>query len=287
LETPGWDPIKVPEPKGKRLRHFLKGLPRRVLYELPKESLIFPVRPARSIPPTLRTRSSHTFLKRPPQPAVVENGPGCAQPVLHLVPPSVAQGRCLQFQNFDEDYLARLRAGDFRTEQHFVSYFTALIQIKLRSRLSSREAAEDVRQETFTRFFLALRGGKIQQPDRLGAYVNSMCNNVLMEHYRSGQHSAPLDDEGNDIPAAGKDLVDVLATKQSDDKVREVLEKLSERDRRILREVFLEERDKDEVCRDFGVDREYLRVLLHRAKKAFKSLYVKQFGEEPPQFATA
>jgi len=31
--------------------------------------------------------------------------------------------------------------------------------------------------------------------------------------------------------------------------------------RRLLHEVFLEERDKDEVCRDFGVERDYLRVL--------------------------
>jgi RNA polymerase sigma-70 factor (ECF subfamily) len=194
----------------------------------------------------------------------------------------------LQFHSFDEEYVARLRAGDFRTEQHFVSYFTTLIQIKLRSRLASREAAEDVRQEIFTRFFVALRSGKIQQPDRLGSYVNSMCNNVLMEHYRSGQRDTSLDDdEGMDFPAPGKDMVETLVTQQSDEKVREVLEQLAERDRRVLREVFLEERDKDEVCRDFGVDREYLRVLLHRAKKAFKSLYLKNYGEEPPEFATA
>ena len=68
-------------------------------------------------------------------------------------------------------------------------------------------------------------------------------------------------------------------------KVREILEKLSERDRRLLREVFLEERNKDEVCRDFGVDREYLRVLLHRAKQAFKSSYLKHSGDRPPDFA--
>jgi RNA polymerase sigma-70 factor (ECF subfamily) len=49
--------------------------------------------------------------------------------------------------------------------------------------------------------------------------------------------------------------------------------------------VFLEERNKDEVCRDFGVDREYLRVLLHRAKQAFKSLYLKNIGPDPPEFA--
>jgi RNA polymerase sigma-70 factor (ECF subfamily) len=42
-----------------------------------------------------------------------------------------------------------------------------------------------------------------------------------------------------------------------------------------LREIFLEERDKDAVCQDFGVDRDYLRVLLHRAKQAFKAVYLK------------
>lgn len=194
----------------------------------------------------------------------------------------------MHFESFDEEYLTQLRGGDFRTEQHFISYFSALMQIKLRSRLSSKEASEDVRQETFARFFVALRAGKIQQPDRLGSYVNSMCNNVLMEHYRNGRHETPFDDdEGTDIPAPDVDLLDALASKESDEKVREVLEQLSERDRRVLREVFLEERDKDEVCRDFGVDREYLRVLLHRAKKAFKAMYLNNFGDDPPAFAEA
>ena len=67
--------------------------------------------------------------------------------------------------------------------------------------------------------------------------------------------------------------------------MRQVLNQLSERDRRLLREIFLEERDKDEVCRDFGVDREYLRVLLHRAKQAFKSLYLKT--NQSPEFKSA
>jgi len=36
---------------------------------------------------------------------------------------------------------------------------------------------------------------------------------------------------------------------------------------------------------DFGVDRDYLRVLLHRAKQAFKVLYLKNMGDEPPEFS--
>jgi len=194
----------------------------------------------------------------------------------------------LQFQSFDESYVERLRAGDFRTQEHFVAYFSELLQLKLRSRLHSPQAIEDVRQETFARVLAALRGGKIRQPERLGAYVNSMCNNILLEHYRASQRDSSIEDEEDqDFPAKPVDLLGALAAKQMEEKVRELVDELPERDRRLLREVFLEERDKDDVCRDFGVDRDYLRVLLHRAKQSFKALYLKNMSSRPPGVAAA
>ena len=194
----------------------------------------------------------------------------------------------MQLQSFDESYVERLHAGDFRTQEHFVAYFSELIQLKLRSRLHSPQAIEDVRQETFTRVFAALRSGKIRQPDRLGAFVNSMCNNVLLEHYRSSSRDSSLEDEEQqDFPAVTVDVLGAIAAKQIGEKIREILEELPERDRRLLKEVFLEERDKDEVCRDFGVDRDYLRVLLHRAKQQFKALYLKNMAARPPGVVAA
>ena len=193
----------------------------------------------------------------------------------------------MQFQSFDQAYLDRLQAGDPRTQEHFCAYFSQLIQIKLRSRVKSSEAIEDIRQETFARFFISLRGGKILQPQCLGSFVNSTCNNVLREHYRLGGRSSSLDDEEHpDFPAKGPGPLGIFAAKETEQKVRAVLEQLSERDRRLLREVFLEERDKDEVCREFGVERDYLRVLLHRAKQSFKSLYLDE-GDSGPQLTLA
>ncbi len=183
----------------------------------------------------------------------------------------------MQFQEFDDSYLERLRAGDFRTQEHFVAYFSELIQIKLRSRLQSPQDIEDVRQETFVRVLTALRNeGGIRQADRLGPYVNSTCNNVLLEKYRSPKGTS-LDDEeeGIDLPDTRMDVLGVLVAKQTQEKVREILDDMPEKDRRILKEIFLEERDKDDVCTDFGVDRNYLRVLLHRAKSSFRSQYIK------------
>lgn len=184
----------------------------------------------------------------------------------------------MQFHAFDESYLERLCSGDFRTESHFVTYFSELIQLKLRSRVKSAHTVEDLRQETFVRVFAALRGErKVRQADRLGAFVNSVCNNVLLEHYRAHSREDSMeDDEGMDFPDPALDAVSILSQKEVEHQVRDVLEELPERDRRLLREIFLEERDKDAVCRDFGVDRNYLRVLLHRAKQSFKEVYLKE-----------
>ena len=190
----------------------------------------------------------------------------------------------MQFQAFDASYVERLRSGDFRTQEHFVAYFSELIQLKLRTRLRTPQAIEDVRQETFARVFAALHSpGGIRQPERLGAFVNSICNNVLLEQYRSSSRAVSLEnDPETDLPDPVTDVLGAVAAKQMEERVRQILDEMPERDRRIIREIFLEERDKDDVCRDFGVDRDYLRVLLHRAKQSFKSLYLKSIAGRPP-----
>jgi RNA polymerase sigma-70 factor, ECF subfamily len=187
----------------------------------------------------------------------------------------------VEFFDFDGEYLKRLRDGDPSTEQHFVAYFEELLRIKLRSRMrSSRtltsDKVEDLQQETFIRVIAIVRKDGVRQPERLGAFVNSICNNVLLEHYRSCAKDQPLEDAHMDIPDKVLDLDGMLASKQSGEHVRRILDGMQKRDRELLRAIFLEEKEKDTVCKEMGVDREYLRVLVHRAKDKFKALYVRK-----------
>lgn len=182
----------------------------------------------------------------------------------------------MQFQDFDSSYLDRLRAGDFSTQQHFVAYFGELIRLKASKRLRSMSAIEDVRQETFTRVLRLLAEQRIHQPERLGAFVNSVCNNVLHEQHRLENRELSPDEEFVDaVPDRALGAIDAIALRQMQQSVRQILDELSGRDRCLLKALFLEERGKDEVCRDFGVNRQYLRVLIHRAKQSFKVHYQK------------
>jgi RNA polymerase sigma-70 factor (ECF subfamily) len=188
----------------------------------------------------------------------------------------------MQFTAFDAPYLERLQRGDAGTERHFAAYFGELIQLKLRARLSSKEAIEDVTQETFVRVLALVRAKDgIRQPERLGALVNSVCNYVLLEHYRSHRSTdSRLDDESEEALVDERiSISGLLAVDETEQIVRRILGELSERDRHLLQAVLLEERDKDEVCAELGLSRDYLRVLVHRAKQSFKSWYLKRLSE--------
>jgi len=182
----------------------------------------------------------------------------------------------VEFFNFDEAYVKRLREGDPSTEQHFVAYFGQLLRIKLRSRKLTSDKVEDLSQETFIRVIANLRkDGGVRQPERFGAFVNSICNYVLQEHYRSSAKNQPMEEAHMELPDRVLDLEGMLVTKQSAEQVRRILNGMPKRDRDLLRAIFLEEKEKDAVCKELGVDREYLRVLVHRAKDKFKALYEK------------
>ena len=187
----------------------------------------------------------------------------------------------MQFIAFDAPYLERLQRGDAATERHFATYFGELIRLKLRSRLSSKDAMEDVRQETFVRVLALVRTKDgVKQPERLGALVNSVCNHVLLEHYRSHRKTeSSLDEEPEpDFVDERVNVSGLFEVAETEQMVRKILGDLPERDRRLLQSVLLDERDKDTVCAEMGLSRDYLRVLVHRAKQSFKSSFLKRLG---------
>jgi RNA polymerase sigma-70 factor (ECF subfamily) len=186
----------------------------------------------------------------------------------------------LQFIAFDAAYLERLQRGDQPTEAHFAAYFGELIKLKLRARVSSPDAIEDVRQETFVRVLTLVRANEIRDPERLGALVNSVCNHVLLEHYRAkGRTTGSLDETPEEHLVAPETTGSGAESREAQLLVRKILGDMPERDRRLLQLVLLEERDKDAVCAELGLTREYLRVLVHRAKRSFRFSYQRRFGE--------
>lgn len=178
----------------------------------------------------------------------------------------------LERHAFDGAYLARLTNGDPETERHFARYFGDLLHIKLRARLRSPQLVEDARQEVFLRVLNTLRKkGGIEYPERFGAFVNSVCEHVLSEFFRAGSRFQQIPENATEPIDGAASAESQSITEERKMLVKEVLNKLSESDREMLRKLFLEERDKDEICRELHIDRDYLRVRVHRALARFRN----------------
>jgi RNA polymerase sigma-70 factor, ECF subfamily len=187
--------------------------------------------------------------------------------------------KTVEFCIFDAPYVQRLAAGDPVTEAHFSAYFARFLTLKLRARRLSPQMAEDVRQETMFRVLKSLRqGAGVAQPERFGAFVNAVCNNIVLEFlHKEGKHiPAPENtpEQADDSVTADVSLI----TEERKQIVAQVLDGLAAKDREILRLVFFEEVGRDEVCKKLGVESDYLRVLLHRAKGRFEQAWLRKRG---------
>jgi RNA polymerase sigma-70 factor, ECF subfamily len=151
--------------------------------------------------------------------------------------------------------------------------------LKLRSRLRSPALVEDARQETFRRVLTTLKEkGGLASAESLGAFVNSVCNNVLFECYRAGAKVQQLAEGHDEVDQQQLPAESGLLKAEQRERVRQALADLPDKEQEILRWLFFEERDKDDICRELNVDRNYLRVLVHRAKAKFRDRFVQENG---------
>ncbi len=179
----------------------------------------------------------------------------------------------MEFFQFTREYLDRLCAGEPATVAHFCAYFEPLLRMQLRARRVAPDLADDVIQDTFRRVFEKLRNGAVREPDCFGSFVNSICKNALREKGREGQRNDPIEDAHLELPDKVPSALTTLEKKETKELVRSILEKMDKKDRQVLRALYFLDKDKDEICRELGVDREYLRVLHHRAKERFRKEY--------------
>jgi RNA polymerase sigma-70 factor (ECF subfamily) len=102
-----------------------------------------------------------------------------------------------------------------------------------------------------------------------------VCNNILRESYRSRARYRSIDDSPLEPLDQASSPEVKLVSEEARQRVQAVLCRMPEKDQKVLRAVFIEQKNKDEVCRELGVSRNYLRVLLHRAKLQFAVQYKK------------
>lgn len=183
----------------------------------------------------------------------------------------MAAPKLAQFYQFDGDYLQGLCRGDGATESHFVTYFTPFLRHKFRVRLRNSGAVDDAVNETFLRVLAAVHSsGAVRSPERFGAYVNAVASNVAREFNRRQQRYLSFHDLSAEPPDDSTGPHFSLVSRETGEGVQRVLRRLSPKDRDVLAALYLQDQEKEDLCRRLGISRGYFRVLLCRAKKEFR-----------------
>jgi RNA polymerase sigma factor (sigma-70 family) len=137
---------------------------------------------------------------------------------------------------------------------------------------------DDIVQETLARFVTALRDKKVHNPESIGAFLSGICNNVIHEYWRRLWREAPPDSALPEHPAVPP-ASEAVELRQA---VAAALAQMSDRDCELLRAFFLEEQDKDEICRRTGLSDSQFRVALFRAKERFRKIYRQEMKHKSP-----
>jgi RNA polymerase sigma-70 factor (ECF subfamily) len=150
---------------------------------------------------------------------------------------------------------------------------------KLRPRVRFRVAQQvgwvcadldDIVQETLARFLVAVRQDKLHSPAAVGAFLNSICRNVIFEYRRRLMRDGVMPEiipDPSDKRLSGAEQLEIR------DAITQGLAQLSSRDRQILRAFYIEEKTKEEILALTGLSYEQFRVVLCRAKERFRTSY--------------
>ncbi|GAB1819106.1 RNA polymerase sigma factor [Herbidospora sp. RD11066] len=149
-------------------------------------------------------------------------------------------------------------------EELYREYWPLVCGFLLR-RTRDPHLAEDLAQETFIKATRALLGWRGENP---AAWLLAIARNVLVDHARRTRRELPLPDpEELAVPALDLAALDV----------RQALEKVDERHRRLLTLVYLEGFSLVEVAAMTGRTTPAVKTAIWRARAAFADIY----GEQP------
>ncbi len=129
---------------------------------------------------------------------------------------------------------------------------------------------DDLIQETITRFLRAGQNGQIRNTEEFGAFVNGVCRNVILEYRRRSRREPVVDDELRAPEQSVRPEAEIIDMR---DAIDAGLAALAERDRMILRSLYLEGKEKEDICAEWRMTDSQFRVVLFRAKERFRRAY--------------
>lgn len=168
--------------------------------------------------------------------------------------------------------ISRIAAGDRGAEAEFVRQFERGVRVLVRRHCRPADPiVDDLVQDVLSGVLERLRAGAIHDPAALPAYVQSAVVYASSAEYRRRRPMQPESaiEQLADPDNPGRHLDTALLARM----LRDLLAEMPvPRDREILRRFYLEEEDKESVCRALAIDPGHFHRVMFRARERFRTL---------------
>ncbi len=172
----------------------------------------------------------------------------------------------------EHSLMSRIAGGDRQAETAFVRQFERGVRVLVRRHCRPGDPiVDDLVQDVLSGVLERLRAGAIQDPGALPAYVQSAVIYATSAEYRRRRpmQSEVAIEQIPDVETPGSRF----DATQLADLLRELLAGMSiARDREILRRFYLEEEDKDSVCRALAIDPSHFHRVMFRARERLRAM---------------
>lgn len=182
---------------------------------------------------------------------------------------------------FDAAYLARLRARDQRTFDHFYEYFYIPIRNRVRRSVRNQDA-DDLVQEVFTAVIAQIDAGQPRVPEKLPGYVFGICRNLTFQQWDRNKKTTVAPEVDLSKLADMQATIEARLIRSLDsDLVQFVLQRLAHSYREAINREFVLEQDRTTAARAMDTTTSNYRLILCRALKRFREEWGKYSDDFP------
>jgi RNA polymerase sigma factor (sigma-70 family) len=170
------------------------------------------------------------------------------------------------------DFVSGLQQGQADSEAALYEKYSARIYYLALRQTKSPQDAEDIRAETFLRVLLAVRNKQVRSADALPSFILGVARNVIRETFARRQRlgeAVPAEEAELAIPSHEGFYLD----QEVRIAIRNTIEHLKPRERSVLRMLFYEELETEEVARRVAIAPERVRLVKSRALKHFREIH--------------
>jgi RNA polymerase sigma-70 factor (ECF subfamily) len=165
--------------------------------------------------------------------------------------------------------------GDKKAEAEFYSRYYQPALFILERKTGDHELAEDLCQEAFCITLERLRHQPLSDPDKLPAFLHSTAVNLYIAELRKADRRKTFTNQAllDDVADGTQNQYRALLRERSGEAVRRLIEAMdNSRDRMLLYQYYIQEKDKAQVCVELGLSHRHFDKVLFRAKQRFKDL---------------